>query len=139
MITDQAVLQELQAAWLGVRSLRDKVQRAILGSFAQGASAAILAADIAHNLPFLHACSVLNDVLQELSKEGRITCKSIFLGELMKAGKGLPWKNRALIEQAVSRRNEVAHHAEIVPRGECWKYIDAIEAELISWGLVNPP
>ena len=138
MIVDTAALTEIRESWRGVEGLRDKLQRALLGSFAQGASSAIFAADAAHNLPFVHACTVLNDVLGQLKQEGLFQSKSIFLGALVSVSKDkLPWKNLPLIEEAVTRRNGIAHRAEILPRGDCWRFIDAIRDELISWGVLQ--
>jgi hypothetical protein len=46
----------------------------------------------------------------------------------------LSWLDLPLIKEAVSRRNDLAHRAAIVPRDDCWRYIAAIEAELVQWG-----
>ena len=138
MISDQAALEEINRSWQGVEALKDKVQRALLGSFAQEASIVIFVADSAHNLPFIHAYSVLNDTLKQLAKEGHFPCKSIFLGALLDASEiALPWKNFALIKKGADRRNDVAHHGNVLPRTECWKYIDAIRDELRKWRVVG--
>jgi len=109
-----------------------------LGSFAQGGSFVALIADIPHNLPFLHACSVLNDTLEQFRDEGPFGCKSFFLGALLKASElSLPWKDFSLISKAVDRRNALAHNGAILPRGECWQYIDAIEVELKYWKVLT--
>jgi hypothetical protein len=93
--------------------------------------------DAAHNLPFLHAYSVLNDTLQQLASEGKFTCKSIFLGKLLaESEKVLPWNDFALIKSGVDRRNDLAHRGDVLPRGDCWKYIDAIKTELMLWGIL---
>ena len=139
MISDPIALQELKKSWNGVRELRSKVQRGVLGSFAQGASAIILIADIAHNLPFIHACSVLNEALLQLRDEKHFTCKHFFLGALMDASKAqLPWADFKLVKEGVDRRNDIAHRGDIISRSECWKYIDAIERELVKWKIVDP-
>lgn len=138
MIADQSALQEIKQSWHGVEALKQKVQRALLGSFAQGASFAIFVADSAHNLPFVHAYAVLNDALQQLAKEGHFTCKSIFLGKLLSASeKTLAWRNFALIKAGAERRNSVAHRGEVLPRAECWQYIDAIKDELQAWRIID--
>ncbi|MEX2214123.1 MAG: hypothetical protein WD768_08350 [Phycisphaeraceae bacterium] len=138
MIADTSALTEIRESWRGVEGLRDKLQRALLGSFAQGASFAIFAADAAHNLPFVHACAVLNDVLEQLKQEGHFQSKSIFLGALLSASRGkLAWKNLPLIDEAVARRNDVAHRAEVLPRADCWRFIDAIREELVSWSILQ--
>jgi hypothetical protein len=68
MIKNQTILEEQRKSWNGVRELRSMIQAVLMASM--GASgAAIFLADAAHNLPFLHACGVLNDVLERLAKE----------------------------------------------------------------------
>ena len=137
MITDTAALTEIRESWRGVEGLRHKLQTALLGSFSQGATFAIFAADAAHNLPFVHACAVLNDVLEQLKQEGHFHSKSIFLGALLSASKAkLPWNDFPMIEEAVARRNDVAHRAEVLPRADCWRFIDAIRDELVSWSIL---
>ena len=138
MITDQTALAEIRESWMGVEALRGRLRAALLGSFAQGGSFAIFAADAAHNLPFVHACAVLNDVLEELASQGQFACKSIFLGKLLTASeKNLPWKDFALIKEGAERRNGVAHRGEILPRSDCWKYVDAIKEQLVAWGILE--
>ena len=138
MILDREVLEELRKSWNGVRIFRERIQAATLGSFAQGGSFVIFIADAAHNLPFFHACSVLNNVLLQLEDEGYFKCNSIFLGALLERSENaLPWKDFNLIKEGVDKRNNVAHKGEVIPRRECWKYIDAIESELVSWKIVE--
>jgi hypothetical protein len=137
MISDTVALHEIQEMWKGVDALRGRIQVSVLASFATGVIAPIAASDAAHNLPFLHACSVLNDVLAQMAHEGKFKCKSIFLGALVAASKtNLTWKNLPEVEKAVARRNDLAHRAEMLPRGECWQYIDAIREELRAWGIL---
>ena len=50
----------------------------------------------------------------------------------------LPWQNYALVDEARNRRNDIAHRREIFERGDCWKYVDAIEVELRKWRIVQP-
>jgi hypothetical protein len=137
MIKDTVALQEVQHSWRGVEALRGKLSSALLGSFAEGASFAIFAADAAHNLPFVHACAVLNDVLEQLQTEGHFPCKSIFLGPLLSASEArLPWTNFAVMQEVAARRNGVAHRGDVLSRTDCWRYIDAIKAELVSWRIL---
>jgi hypothetical protein len=76
--------------------------------------------------------------LLQLAKEGHFSCKSIFLGKLIKASeKKLPWQAFALIKEGAKRRNDIAHHGAVVPRGECWKYIDAIKTQFLAWGILR--
>jgi hypothetical protein len=138
MVSNLAALSEIRKSWNGVEVLRDRIQGALLGSFAQGASFAIYAADAAHNLPFVHAYGVLNDVLEQLSKEGHFCCDSIFLGGLLHASKEeLLWENFQLIKEGAHRRNDVAHRGDVLPRVDCWEYIDTIRNQLIAWGVLD--
>lgn len=139
MISDPDVAEEMRRAWSGVRSLHNKVQRGILGSFA-GGSSVILIADIAHNLPFLCSCSVLNDVLLHLRDEGRFQCNKRVktLGALLSASEdALPWLDLPLIKKCVDRRNDLAHRSVILPRSECWQWIGAVEAQLVAWDVIE--
>ncbi|MBN1569812.1 MAG: hypothetical protein JXA73_18345 [Acidobacteria bacterium] len=138
MIRDKATLEEIRQSWIGVETLKNKVQRALLGPFAQGASFIIFIADSAHNLPLLHSYAVFNDVLQQLAKEGKFKCKSIFLGALLAASeKALSWKDFTLIKEGADRRNNMAHHGDVLPRGDCWKYIEGIREQLVAWAILD--
>ncbi len=138
MISDPAALEEIRYSWQGVEALRERLQSALLGSFAQGASFVIFVADAAHNLPFVHACAVLNDALQQLAKEGQFRCNSIFLGVLLSASeKELSWKDFPLIREGAERQNDVKHRGNVLPRADCWKYIDAIKDQLEVWGILE--
>ncbi len=138
MISDHSALTEIRESWQGVEALRGRIQRALLGSFAEGGSFAIFAADAAHNLPFMHAYSVLNDVLKQLEKESHFTCESIFLGSLLHASKDiLPWEEFRFIKEGVDRRNHVAHKGEVLPRAECWKHIDTVHEQLLKWNVLD--
>jgi hypothetical protein len=139
MIADLTALEEMRSAWNGVEVLKGRIQ---VGLFASGGIIGgvypFSVADAAHNLPFLHAYSVLNDALQQLASEGKFTCKSIFLGKLLQESeKVLPWNDFALIKSGANRRNDLAHHGDVLPRDDCWKYIDAIKTELTLWGILT--
>jgi hypothetical protein len=137
VISDTEALAEIRAAWEGVNALRAKIDRGILGAFASGGWQAPMIADIPHNLPFIHACAVLNEALLQLRDEGRFTCRRFFLGALVQASRdSLPWKNHSLITRAVERRNDLAHRGEVLPRGECSDYVAAIGSELTAWRVV---
>jgi hypothetical protein len=138
MISDADVLAEVRKSWNGVEGLRGKVQRAFLGAVARGGVAAIFFVDAAHNVPFIHACAVLNDVLEQLQKEGHFNCNSFFLTKLVRSSKShLPWNDLPLVEEAVKRRNNIAHRADVLPRGDCWRFIDGIRSELESWKILD--
>ena len=91
---------------------------------------AFMISDLAHNLPFMQAFSVLNDVLLQLREEGHFKCKSFFLGALVDASeRQLDWIDFKVVKEGVRRRNDVAHHGEILARKDCWRYTSAVEAE----------
>ena len=138
MITDTSILQDLQTEWQGVLKLRGKMDRLLKASFSQGASATVLLADIPHNLPFLNACGVFNDALMAMRKAGYFSSQWRTLGALVKDSKNsLPWLNYLLMKEVVDKRNDLAHRAVILPRGDCWRYIDAIEVQLRDWKVLT--
>jgi hypothetical protein len=143
MITDIKAMENLRVSWDGVRLLRLKIDRTITGSATLPGSFTVFIADAAHNLPFLHACGVFNTVLRQLAKERCFSYQGESLGLLIKASVKLSppvsWVNLQLINEAVKHRHALAHRAKIIPRGDCWRYIDAIEAELVQWGIVDAP
>jgi hypothetical protein len=138
MIKHATARAEVQLGWAVVEALRDSLQVSANASVGViGGSFPFQLANAAHNLPFVHAFAVLNDVLEQLAKEGHFACKSIFLGALLqKSEKPLPWRDYALISAGVNRRNDVAHRGQLLERGECWKYIDAVKEELAGWGII---
>ena len=138
MIRNAAELAEVRKNWEGVEALRERIQRSAFASMGViGGSFPVALVNAAHNLPFFHACGVLERALWVLAHEGHFRCKSKYLGPLLEASEHtLPWQDYALIKTGVDRRNGVAHHGQLLDRGECWKYVDAIKAELQSWRIV---
>lgn len=138
MITDKTALAAIQNSWKGVELLRQKLQIGFFASASQGA-VSFSVVDAAHNLPFVHACAVLNDALEQLRDEQCFNCGGKHLGALLDASNGkLPWRNFQIIKEAVQKRNDIAHRAEILPRAECWRYMDAIKDELRSLNIIQP-
>ena len=138
MIRDENALVEIRSSWAGVEALRSRLQVSAVASVGViGGVFPFALSNAAHNLPFIHAYAVLNDVLEQLASEGHFSCKSIFLGELLKKSQHiLQWQDFALIAEGADRCNDVAHRGELLPRGDCWKYIDAVRAELNAWAVV---
>ena len=139
MIKDVDTLSEIKNDWNGVEALRKKLQVSAFASMGMlGGSFPFVLSNAAHNLPFIHALAVFNDTLEAMKNEGRFKCGTRNLGHLLKAAKHeLDWVDYKLIKEAVSKRNGVAHRGELVPRGDCWKFIDAVKSELIAWGIVK--
>jgi hypothetical protein len=106
-----------------------------MGSF--GGVFPFVLSNAAHNLPFIHAYAALNDVLEQLADEGHFNCKSIFLGELLKRSEqALRWEDFALVSAGAACRNDVAHRGQLLDRADCWKYVDAVKAELSAWAVL---
>ncbi len=71
MIKDTNTLSELRKDWNGVEALRNKLQVSAFASMGVvGGSFPFTLSNAAHNLPFIHAFSVLNEALIALEKEG---------------------------------------------------------------------
>lgn len=139
MIQDKAKQADYQKEWNGVRAFQNRIQANLNASgimFGTGATHAIR--DISHNLVLLFAFSVFEDVLKQLKAEKYFVSDNNHLGNLMhKSKKYLPWQNFPLIDEAREKRNDIAHDQTLLPRGDCWKYIDAIENELVKWGVIK--
>lgn len=140
MIKDQAKLTDYQKEWNTVREFQNKIQRhlnaTMIGVGAIGASHELR--DISHNLVLLFAFSVLEDVLKQLKDEGKFNAKKNGLKCLMDSSKNsLPWQDFVSVDEAREKRNSLAHDQILLPREKCWCYVDAIEAELISWNVVK--
>ena len=138
MIRDSVILAEIQREWAGVGALREQLQRGAFAStsIAGGIHTPVLV-NTAYNLPFIHAFGVLNIVLEQLKSEGQFVCNSHFLVELLQCSeKELPWHDFKLIRAGAKLRNNVAHRGQLLERGDCWKYIDAVNAELSAWRII---
>lgn len=142
MIQDPTMFQNLRQEWHAVRDTQSMVQRhlnAAASSGGLGVAVNLTLRDVCHSLVILFAFSVLEEVLTQLRDEGNFTSGSQ-LGALMHASKSvIPWVDFNLVDKARQERNKVAHDQKILPRGDCWKYIDAIEAELLEWGILSAP
>lgn len=139
MIADANVLSEIRRSWRGVEILRTKLQASAFASVGVlGGRFPFDLANAAHNVPFIHAYSVLNEVLIQLAKEGHFQCKARFLGELMeRSEKALTWQDYSLVHEGVTRRNDVAHRGKLLSRGDCWKYVDGVKVELLGWAVID--
>jgi hypothetical protein len=136
MIRNVVELGHIQRDWNGVEALRARLRSYAAVSGAEGFFPFPLA-DAAHNVPFIHAYAVLNNVLRQLADEDRFKCKSIFLGSLLSNSRSaLSWKDYDLVYAGYKARNAVAHKGELLGRGDCWKYIDAVKVELSLWCLL---
>ncbi len=93
-----------------------------------------------YNLPFFLAYAVLDRVLEELIDQGAFSCSGWRpqLGAKMEISKStLPWKNFDPVAEGREARNNLAHRASLVSKEDCFKYISAIGAELVAWGVLT--
>jgi hypothetical protein len=138
MIQDPLALADIRQSWSGVEKIGTRIK---IGGFAAsgvvGGRHPIPILDVAHNLPFVQAFAVLNDTLEHLWREGRFKAKDRRLGVLLAASQNvLPWRNFALIKEGVDKRNGVTHRGELLKRGDCWRFIKAVKAELGQMGVL---
>jgi hypothetical protein len=146
MITDPTRLAEVRAAWQGFERLEGTIRTSIGAAVAQGGVSAVFAADAAYNLPFVHACAVLNDALVQLRDQREFTCGTInnertTLGALVNAvtparNPRLTWLDEALIKEIVDARNDIAHRGRILPRADCQRYNNHIRDQLTAWTIL---
>ena len=141
MIQDPSIKQEVQEEWDGVRSFQSRIQAHLNISGGIGSTGAThQLRNISHNLTLLFAFSVLEKTLKQLRDEGVFQEKDNSLKNLMYSSKNdVPWQEFSLVDKAREDRNKVAHQQEILERAECWKYIDGIEKELVTWKVVVNP
>jgi len=82
---------------------------------------------------------VLDQVLGELMDQRTFQCakRKPLLGDKMVASRNhVPWQNYTLVETGKNARNDLAHEAKLVGKSDCFAFIDAIETELKSWGVI---
>ncbi len=139
MIQDNSIKYEIQEEWKGVRSFQSRIQAHLNISGGIGSVGAThQLRNISHNLTLLFAFSVLETTLKQLRDENIFKESCNGLKALMYSSKpNISWQDFTLIDEAREERNKVAHDQEILERGECWKFIDGIENELVSWKVVS--
>lgn len=135
MIRDPQIKSEIVKEWDGVRKLQQSFLTAhLLPGF--GIINEVIP-DEFHNLPFVLAFAVLDEVLTQLRDQGHFKCKSSLLGPKMRASRRrLPWQNYDLVNSGRKARNRLAHDARLLAKADCFKYIDAMEIELRAWGII---
>jgi len=135
MIRDPQIKSEIVKEWNGVRKLQQSfITKHLLPGY--GIINEFIP-DEFHNLPFVLAFAVLDEVLTQLRDQGDFKCKSSFLGPKMEASQShLPWQNYDLVNSGKKARNRLAHDATLLAKADCIKYIDTIEIELRAWGII---
>jgi len=138
MIKDTVSLSQIQAEWGTVRTTQEMIARNLASAHTSGGMVSHQFMNISHNLCLLFAFSVLEHILLQLKKEGIFASSSDNLGPMMtdSHSSGFRWRDFELVVEGREKRNGIAHRRILIARGECLKYIDAIEEELITWGIV---
>ena len=139
MITDQSALTDIRSEWGVVHKTCDMIARNLAASsFGIGSvGPSHQYRNFGYNLCLLFAFSVLEHALLQLRDEGVFSSSKSNLGALMDAGKkALPWQNFVLVDRGRETRNDIAHKRAFIEREECWKYLAAIEAELLAWKIL---
>ena len=139
MITDPVILADVQAAWAGVRSSKDRITRNLAAG--SGGIGAIGPShefrNLAYALCLLFAFSVLEHALLALRDQGVFGSHRSQLGPLMAASRAvLPWQDYGFVDQGRNSRNQIAHQQVVIERAETWRFIEAIEVELRAWHIV---
>lgn len=98
-----------------------------------------------HGLVLSFAFSVLQHTLEILRAEGAFKCgrKNPPLGNLMNASNGkhskMKWLDFLVVDEGREKRNDLVHHQKVLRREDTWKYIAAIENELVEWKVLTGP
>ena len=138
MIVDPQELQAITQSWRVVRTLCESSHRQVQvpgGPFYNETRP-----EDSYNLPFVLAYAVLDEVLDALLRQGVFSCskRRPTLKDLMDAARPhLPWRDFALVDTGKGARNKLAHKAVLLSKTECLRFVDAIERELVAWGIVR--
>ncbi|MDX8527107.1 hypothetical protein RFM68_21645 [Mesorhizobium sp. MSK_1335] len=143
MITDPLVRAEIAQEWTVVESLKNWSRSAAL----PGLMVQIDPPVEFFNLPLVLAyCALDNFLLQCIheaffpmpSTPGRKKPKRFQLAERMSASRSaLNWIDYDLVTNGRSARNDLAHRAIVASAADCFKFINAVGAELRGWGIIS--
>ena len=138
MIKDPIILQALRDEWKGLRATQQSIKNTLSGyKRLTGGVYFNYFENLVYSLVLPLAFSVLEHTLMQLRDEGVFKCKSNSLKHLMKASQPtLPWLDFALVDEARDKRNKFVHEQKEIERVDTWKYVDAIEAELVEWKVL---
>ena len=139
MIVNLEVKQSIITQWIALKALCRHGRSSYLPDFGQIIETT---PERYFNLPFVLAYSVLDQVLLELVEQGVIKFKAAKripgLGQMMFASNGpLKWLNYEVVAEGKTARNDLAHRATLIPtKAECFRFILAIERELLGWDVI---
>jgi hypothetical protein len=134
LIQNKKLLRALVREWEGVRLTLALVKSNMNGALSSGGSTRFT--DLSYSLVLPFAFSVLQQVLVELRDEGIFACDSGLLEPLMHCSRtSLPWMDYRTIRIGSEVSNDFVRNQKIPSTAMTWKYIDAIEAELVAWNI----
>ena len=143
MIVDPTKLQEVRDEWKiaiesqnSMRTIIDYYEKKTGGIWFNDFQNKV------HALVLTFAFSVLEKTLKQLRKERLFKCKSDSLKHLMnesQSSNAMKWLDLSLVHEARIQRNKLVHEQKPIKREDTWKYIDAIEKELIGWKVLTGP
>jgi hypothetical protein len=140
MIKDPDALEETQQAWKTVRVAQAMVKTNLNAGMFGLVPQTHGFRNLSHGLVLLFAYAVLEDTLSQLAGEGVFMSKGWQLKSLMKESKkAIAWIDFDLVDQGRDCRNDLAHRQKIPERADSWRYVDAVEAELIGWEVLPGP
>jgi hypothetical protein len=141
VIIDPAILQEVRDEWKFAIKTQNSI-RTTLGFYESIPPQARFDhfSNLTHALVLTFAFSVLEKTLRELRDQGVFNCTRNELKELMnKSRPAISWLNFTNVYEGREKRNDLVHRQGILNRKDTWKYIDAIEKELIGWKVLTGP
>jgi hypothetical protein len=146
MIADRKALQHIRNSWETVRILEARINTTLKAGLFSLVPMATNFQEVPESLLLLFATFVLEDTLQQFYDQGVFGQKKpegpkrLGLKRLMEASKdALCWQNFGKIKEIKNRRDGVAHHHKLLRSGQCTQYLNAIEKELLTWGVLEHP
>lgn len=138
----RGALKSLRSNWATVRASQDLIVRSLAaasgGFFSIGAPDQLR--NVSHAIVLLFACSVLEQALQQLRREGGFQLRTRRLGDMLDGSRNvLPWRDLKGVCAAVTLRDEIAHRRHVPPRAETWAAMEAVERGLQDLGVLNAP
>ena len=138
MIFSSTTAAELSTEWSGVIRMRERMQKQVVGAFVGLHGVGL--SSILYNLPLLLAFDMLKTALERARAEKLFDCQGRHpgLSKLMECAKDkLDWIDWNSLQEGVRRRNAIAHDGELYDSEQCLQDIENVEAQLVSWGVVN--
>ena len=138
MIQDAEVSTAIRKSWETVRIVEAQIDANLNFSLFSLVPAMSGYCVVPESLLLVFAISVLEDALRELVKEGKISCSSAKLKKIMLESKAsLLWQDFDTVDEGRELRNRIAHEKKFLEQHDHHKYLNAIENELVAWGILE--